>query len=203
MNFTYSIVHRHLSRWFMSRWGDIITDPQSVMDYVNLTIQDIYNEDNATFTYKTQEITWVLNWDKMVFTTEFPMRKIQKAYSIWDQWQILQELKPTLFPLFCDEQITFSGNQILAKNSVTKILVVYVMDYTWANYPEDMTKVVPLPNRYLPVLLKLAYDWASPISLMDWEMQTTDFYDHWISRLNKLKEEDWLTDYIDVAPRYF
>jgi hypothetical protein len=76
-------------------------------------------------------------------------------------------MTPTLFAFKDCTEFRFDGNNIITDKSVTKIAVTYVKDYEFASYPEDMTKPVPLPKRYLPSLLKLAYDWASPINLLD------------------------------------
>jgi hypothetical protein len=37
---------------------------------------------------------------------------------------------------------------------------------------------VPENLQYLPALLKMTFDWASPINLMAGEVATTDFYSH-------------------------
>ena len=186
----------------MSRGWDVLAEPQNIMDYINLTIQDIYNQDSATFLWKTEELEWTLNWNYMVYQTNFPMRKVQELIPLTSDWTFYcDKLTPTLFAIKDQSEFKFDWNQIITDKSVTKISVTYVMDYEFALYPDDMTKTVPLPKRYLPSLLKLAYDWASPINLLDWEMQNIDMYSHWKTRMNELAQMDSLTDFIDVRPR--
>lgn len=196
--FTYSSIFKHLKMWFMSRWWDVLADNNTIMDYINLTIQDIYNTDSATFLWKTEDLVWELVWDKRIFKTSFPIRKVQRLRNA----NSCNDMTPTLFSIDSSDEFKFEWNQIITNSDCTNITVTYVMDYTFASYPEDMNKAVPLPKRYLPTLLKLTYDWASPINLMDWEMQNIDMYSHWKTRLNELATMDWLTDYMDVKPSY-
>lgn len=197
MNVTYWDVLTHLSMWFMSRWGDLIASPENKFFYINLSLQDIYNEDSATFTWVTEELEWVKNpsW-KYIFTTQFPIRKIQKIFA-----ENGTELRPTLLSWDDCDKVKFEWKQIISPQ-YDKIKVTYIKDYEWANYPQDLVKPIPLPNRYLPVLYKLAPDWAWPINLMASESATYDSFWHAMVRLNKLVEQDWLTDYIQVNPAY-
>ena len=202
MQYTYAWVMSHLDKWFMSRWWDLIASKENKMDYINLAIQDIYNEDNATFTYETETLTWTLNGNNNSFTTTFWIRKIQKAFYVDSQWNIWIEIKPTLFPIKWECELKFEWKQILTHKEIDKIIVVYIKEYEFAKYPEDLNNIIPIPNRYLPALLKLAFDWASPINLMKDEIANVDFYGHWMTRLNKLVQEDWLTEYLDVSSDY-
>lgn len=59
--FTYAQAAALLRIWFMSRGGDLLANQETLMTYLNLTVQDIYNEDNATFTYVTETLTGVPN----------------------------------------------------------------------------------------------------------------------------------------------
>lgn len=200
--FTYAQAASLLRIWFMSRGGDLLANPETLLTYLNLTIQDIYNEDNATFTYETETLTGVRNGDNMVFTTTFPIHKIQLASS-WNSTftERYKDLSPALYNPACDE-IVFKDKQILADTDVEYIKVVYVREYTWASFPDDLSKIVPLPKRYLPTLMKLSYDWASPINLMASEQQTTDFYGHGMTRLNKLAASDGVTDNYKLNSAY-
>ena len=200
--FTYWTVQTHLKLWFMSRGWDVLADWNTIMDYINLTIQDIYNQDSATFLHITEELTWQMEWNNKVFKTTFPMRKVQRLNEIDNYGNIsCNNMTPTLFSIMNRDEFRFEENNIITDKDIDKIAVTYIKDYEFAKYPEDLWKPVPLPKRYLPALLKLSYDWASPINLMDWEMQNTDFYSHWKTRMNELAQMDWLTDFIDVAPR--
>lgn len=205
-NITYWELFSYLKMWFMSRWWDILADDNAIMNYINLTIQDIYNEDNATFRHKIEDLTWVQNWSYRKYTTTFNIHKVQKCFPFvyWSDevnYNENNKLRPSLFWISNEKLFTFEWKEILTHESVTKIRVIYLVDYEWATLV-DKNKPIPVPNRYLPSLFKLAFDWAAPINLMSDEAQATDFYSHWITRLNKITQNDWLTDYIDANPRY-
>ena len=57
-----------------------------------------------------------------------------------------------------------------------------------------MTDTIPLPQRYIPALIKLVYDWAAPISMLAGETATTDFFSHAMQRMEKLVNNDSLTN---------
>ena len=176
-----------------------------LMDYINLSIQDLYNEDNSTWRHIEETITtYTTEWDYNIFKTQLPIYKIQKCYNVVYWHSITQEnvnLQPTLFHIDSYDKIKFSWNEIITHKDIKSINVIYLNDYVMASL-EDESKTLPLPDRYVPALLKLTYDWASPINLMSWETSAVDFYSHWITRLNKLWINDSLSDYWDVNPAY-
>jgi hypothetical protein len=45
-------------------------------------------------------------------------------------------------------------------------------------------------------------DWAAPINLMSSESSTVDFYTHWITRNNKIRDNDSLTDYLEIESAF-
>lgn len=201
---TYTQLFAILKRWFMSRWWDILCDNQWLIDYINLAIQDLYNEDNSTWRHITEDLVWVANWEHMKFTTRLPIFKIQKCFPYNNDYISYEEnthIIPTLFAIKDRRQCKFSGYEILTHKDVTKISVTYLHDYVPVSLV-NMSEIVPVPFRYIPAILKMAFDWAAPINLMAWEVQTTDFYSHWITRLNKINMNDSLTDYMDVSPTY-
>lgn len=164
----------------------------------------MFNIDNATFTYKdlvTSQYAKDGN-GRHVFTADFAIRKIQKAVG-YDINDYPYELTPTLYVPSdqCDGWVKFTTGQkeILVDDRFVRIEVTYVMDYEWISESE-LTKKIPLPARYMPAVLKLLYDWASPINLMASESQQVDFYSHAMSRLNQLATEDSLTDAYNIRP---
>jgi len=202
MEMTYWEALAHLRRWNMSRWWDILTNDDALIDCLNFAIQDIFIQDSSTFRHIVEDLVWVSDWKNMKYNTTFAIHKIQKCFVInWDTitWT---ELSPTLFWLTNDPSYCmFEWKQILTHSTINKIRVVYLRDYepVWKN---DTSKKIPLPFRYIPAMMKMAFDWAAPINLMAWETSTTDFYSHWVNRLNTLKQDDSLSDYINVIPAY-
>lgn len=202
---TYSQLFSVLKRWFVSRWWDIICDDQWLMDYINLAIQDIYNEDNSTWRHITEDIIWVADWEYYKYKTTLPIHKIQKCHPYVNSYEVTyeenQDIRPTLFKLHDRRDCKFDYDTITTTKDVKRIIVTYLVDYVPVTLA-DLSKPVPIPFRYMSVVLKMAFDWAAPINLMAWEVQTTDFYSHWITRLNKIKDNDSLSDYIDWSPAY-
>lgn len=202
---TYWQLFSILKRWFMSRWWDILCDDQWLMDYINLAIQDIYNEDNSTWRHQTETLVWTLNWDHYKYETTFPIHKIQEAYQYNSNWQISYikdyKLTPTLKSIKKCKDIKFAWKEIISHKEVNKIEVTYLMDYVPAAINEK-NKPLPFPYRYVPVVLKFAMDWAAPINLMSSESSTVDFYTHWITRNNKIRDNDSLTDYLEIESAF-
>jgi hypothetical protein len=193
---TYSQLIAYTRPFFLSRGWDAFATLDRMMFYANAALQDVYNSDNSTFRHKTEKLTAVSNWDTNKFITEFPIMKIQEAFD-----QFGSPIVPTLF-IMKDCELRFEWNQILTNTKVTSLEVSYLVDYVWASYPKDLTSWITVPNRYVPAVIKMMYDWASPVNLMASESQTTDFFSHWITRMNKLADNDSLSDYPAVNPAY-
>jgi hypothetical protein len=191
---TYWEVMALVRPFFLSRWGDVISKPDIIFDFINCSIQDIYNDDDATFTYIHEVVPRTIQWDKSIYKTSFPIRKLNVAKDS----QYSTEYTPTLEEdCECDCSIRV-GDEFLYLDGTTQtpnsLVIDYIRDYKWAIYDKDMTTPVPLPNRYIPALIKFIYDWASPINLMVSEAAATDFYAHAATRLDKLKANDGVTN---------
>ena len=76
---------------------------------------------------------------------------------------------------------------------MTHLEVCYIKDYDWRSLSE-LNELVPLPQRYIPALVKLMYDWAAPINMLAGETATTDFYAHAMARIKDLANNDGLTN---------
>lgn len=93
---TYSTLMGHVRPFFLSRGGDELANNDRMMFYANCAIQDIYNNDNATFTYKPETIVGELNGENMKFTTQVNVRKVQECIGTTSSGSTI-ELTPTLF----------------------------------------------------------------------------------------------------------
>lgn len=164
----------------------------------------MFNIDNATFTYKNLDSSQYAVDAKgnHSFTADFPIRKIQQITG-YDKNDYPTELTPTLFvPIKdCDGWVKFTTGQkeIVVPERYVRIEVTYVMEYEWIDETQT-TRAIPLPPRYMPAILKLVFDWASPVNLMAGETQQVDFYSHAMSRVNQLATEDSLTDAYKINP---
>ena len=200
---TYNQLISYVRPFFLSRGWDDLASSERMLFYANTSIQDIYNADNATFTYKEETITWVVNWNNMTFTTKFWIRKVQKAYGLTSSGS-REELTPTIFfQATCENAIKFTTweKDLVTNSKYITLEVIYVKEYVWKTM-EDLTDNIQLPDRYIWAVCKFMYDWAAPINLMAWEAINTDFFSHWMNRVNSLKDDDYLTDYPEIHPAY-
>ena len=92
-------------------------------------------------------------------------------------------------------------NEIITHKDIVSITLTYIKEYKWA---EDMNLSDPiqLPNRYIPTVIKLMYDWASPINLMSGETAQVDFFSHAMTRSKQLADDDSLTDIYAINANY-
>lgn len=174
------------------------------MTYFNMAIQDMYNMDDATFTYENELINMVKNWNDWNWHTAYEIKKIEETYD--QNWK---SFIPTLFNFKEDDEIRWRWNTIIVpgkilmeywvtewknvNDNLQHLNVTYIKDYTWRTV-NDMTDTIPLPQRYIPALIKLVYDWAAPISMLAGETATTDFFSHAMQRMEKLVNNDSLTN---------
>lgn len=202
---TYSTLISHVRPFFLSRWWDELADNDRMMFYANCALQDIFNIDSATFTYKTEVLTYADNSWTNKFTTLNSIRKVQQCIWTLDSWSTV-ELVPTLY--IPDENdntyLKFEtwSKTIITHTDVVSINVVYVSEYEWATYPESLTEEIQVPARYVPAVCKLMYDWAAPVNLMSWETAQVDFFSHAMTRMKQLADDDSQTDSYKINPNY-
>ena len=68
--------------------------------------------------------------------------------------------------------------------------ISYNRDYKFVTESTEDSTIVPIPDRYVPALVKMVYDWASPISVLVGETDNPDFFAHAQTRLEQLKIDD-------------
>ncbi len=194
---TYSELIGHVRPFFLSRGGDELAGNDRMMFYANCSIQDIYNNDNATFTYKTETIAFEDNGTTHKFTTEFNVRKVQECIGTFIGGGTVC-MTPELYikSEYDKDWVKFEtgSNILVAHKDIVSIEVVYIKEYRWATYPADLAEVIQLPLRYVPAACKLMYDWASPVNLMSGETAQVDFFAHAQKRMKDLADDDSLTD---------
>jgi len=194
---TYSTLISHVRPFFLSRWGDELADNDRMMFYANCAIQDIFNIDSATFTYKNEILEHTSNSWTNKFTTTYNIRKVQECIWTLSNWSTVS-LTPTLY--IADEDDTTYlkfqtwSNIILTHTDILSINIVYIQEYKWSSYPGDLDSVVQVPERYIPAICKLMYDWAAPVNLMSGETAQVDFFSHAMTRMKQLSDDDSLTD---------
>lgn len=195
MSTTYAQLQTLVKPFFLSRWWDEFCNPERLMFYSNSSIQDVFNLDGMVSRYVTETITsYVDEGIYRKFVSTYPIDKVEEAYD-----QNNNPLTPTLY-IPCDCELKFEGKNILTSQDVTSISTTYIKLYEWAQWPLDKDKVIPLPDKYIPALIKLIYDWASPINLMSGESSTFDFFSHGMNRLTTIMNNDGITNTFTVKP---
>lgn len=200
MNPTYNDILELVRPFFLDRGWDTFATNDRMMQYLCLAIQDVFNKNDAIFTHKVEEwIVWVVDGNKMKFTTLFPIRKVDELVD--QNWTLMV---PTLYILhdYNYDQFKFEWNVIITNTNVEKISVAYIMDYTMVKYATHKDTPIPVPSRYVWAIVKLMYDWAAPINLMGWDATAYDFFAHAMNRLDQLSSEDALTNTPRLNPAY-
>lgn len=212
---TYAKLISMVRPFFMQRGICDLADNDTLMLYINLAIQDIYNKDTFTFSNVTETLqpTSTANGQSL-FTTQFPISKVSGICN--ENWDMCWTLWKT--EEWDDSYYKFTTwtDTIITDESVKEITVSYSKWYCWIEYNNavDWTvtntpwnninnnwsqTIVPLPHSYLPALVKKIYDWASPINLMVWETAQYDFHWHAESRLSELISQDAMTDNLSIT----
>lgn len=192
---TYSQAQTLLKPFFLSRGGDELCNPQTLMFYTNCAIQDIYNWDESVVRHHTETISsYVVEGSYNKFVSTYPIDKIEEAYDQYDN-----PLQPTLFIPKCNE-IKFQGKNVFTSKEVTSISFTYLKAYEWKQWPLNKDEPIPLSDKYIPPLIKLIYDWAAPINLMAGESATFDFFSHAMNRLKTISDNDGVTNYFNIKP---
>jgi len=200
----YNQLEAILYPFFLTRWWNDLAWPETLENYINLVIQDIYNEENWSFRIKNEEVLVYLdqNWRRRFQTTE----AIDQIIEIRDQND--NDLFPTANFLKELNHFNFEEKNIYllledinwSTQDITSIRISYTKQYTWYQHNVDWLKPIPMPNKFIPVIIKWVYDYAAPINLFDWEQTQVDFFGHYTNRTNKLKDMDSLSESTDFIP---
>ena len=195
---TYGEVMSMVRAFFLSRWGDVISNPSLIFNHINCALQDIYNADDWAAKYVNEVVSGVKDGLYTKYNLSHPISKLNMATEILGSSASWREYTVTLEQQCeCDCSIYMGDNYLYIKSitdTPTQIDVSYIKDYQWATFDADLDKPIPLPDKFIPALIKLTYDWASPINLMQSEAQANDFFSHAANRLNQLKQIDWVTN---------
>lgn len=206
---TYSQLLSHVRPFFLSRGGDSLAGNERMLFYANCALQDVYNNDSATFTYKIEQgiVPQPNDASTAKFTLSHNLRKVQECVGYRSDGSSVS-LTPTLFlPKddydSCWVRFESGSNVLITDVSIVKIDVTYVREYEWVSSTSEMlAKPIQVPDRYVPAVVKLMYDWASPVNLMSGESSTTDFFSHARTRMKELSDDDSLTDLYRLNSAY-
>lgn len=136
---------------------------------------------------------------------EFPIKKVEDLYD--DKGK---HYYGELGIFKSEDQFKFRGKRIMIPKKylgeygipefvdcnadVTKLTFHYICDYEFVDEESEKSRLIPLPSSYIPALVKLTYDWASPISLLVGETDNPDFFAHAENRLARLRNTDGMTN---------
>lgn len=190
--------------FFLTRWGNDLAGPETLETYINLAIQDIFNENTWTFKIKNEEIlTYEDTETRRIFKTSYPIDQIIEIVDQdWDEVfasaNFLKELDQFNFQ---DKNLLFLlEDKSWRAQEITEIRITYAMQYTFYQHNKDGTNPIPLPDKFIPAVIKAVYDYAAPINLFDGEQTQVDFFGHYTNRVNKLKDIDSLSEITHFIP---
>lgn len=188
--------------FFMSRGGWELTNHTTLDNVVNIAIQDIYSRNDWVFKNKSEEITESLEhmpWFKM-WKTRY---NIDRPINIYDENG--NPLNPT-YKVIKEENSDWEQwdcniwqNFIITRDDIESIQIDYIIDYTWFIYSEMKNKELPIPNKFIPPLINMIYDIASPISYFE-DDEIIPRYQIAQRQLTNLAEKDALTADTSFAP---
>ena len=193
-----------LRPFFISRWSWELATNDMLDNYVNLSIQYIFNKHNWLFKKKSQLITTYteeVDWNRK-FTTTYDIATI---ISVKDQeWN---DLNPSFrnieeksnYDRFWQSDCNIWLNYIITRSDVSEIQVEYIIEHKWFTYEEMKNNSLPIPTKFVPSLLLLVYDLASPLSYFD-DDNVVPRYQIAEKQLEYIKSNDWISESTYFAP---
>ena len=165
---------------------------------INLSIQDLINNSSFSFMSEFQKVepNVDLYQDQyQVFELDYPINRMHELL-IEGDWEVRWEMVDRM-PYFDSREFFYKrGTNILYwPKEVEFITVNYEREFEINNMAtsEDLEKELPIPFTFIPALVKMIYDTASPFSFFQWEWASTDFYWHGKTRMNDLVNSDVLS----------
>lgn len=201
----YNELEALIHPFFLSRWWDSLAQLDSIQTYINLAIQDIWNEDNWTFKIYNERVSIYVDeaWKRRFETINEIDMFIEAKDQYWDDiYPTTVWLKSEWASQSDSKEFNFSWKNIyfLDSTSVTELNITYTVKYKWYNRSLNWTDKIPLPDKFIPALLKAIYDYTSPINLFEWETSQVDYYGHYTNKINKLKLLDSVSESTQFIP---
>jgi len=194
----YNQLEGILQPYFLSRGWESLAWIDNIQTYINMAIQDVYNENNWIFKIFTEKISTftISNWKK-VFVSKYSIDMFIEAI---DQNQ--EDIYPMTTMLRDWKMFNKAWKNIYFREDslVTEIEISYTKEYVWYDRVKDWGNEIPLPNKFIPSVMKSIYDYTAPINLFDWESTQVDFFGHYTNRINKLKDIDSLSEITQFIP---
>jgi len=189
------------------RWGSVIYPQESLSVAINNWIQDIYNEYDWSWLVTTtiiKEEDWEDSGQGFFICTKLWPIKRMLSFDVnnWDRVYnaSLIEVKtiPSLSGKEADSQFnnhnpasTFMINDtdiysLVKHNGV----ITYRRDYVWDLFNTDWTKLIPLPDRFIPALYYLVLSQIDLIEVVQADDQSYSNYGKYANKIKTLKESD-------------
>jgi len=205
----YNQLFTFVRPFFLSRWWNALSQNDILEQYINISIQDIWEFHDWTFKIEFEDLTvssdnaWQLKW-----TTKFP---IDRVIEIRDQYNNLLNVtsgRIVRHNTITDQPVTYDrtnnwwvvdeydcnvwDNFIITDNTITKLYVKYYKQYTWIEFNKNWTDPLPFPNKFIPPLINKVYDLWSPLVYFE-DDNVVPRYQVALRQLNQLKATDWAT----------
>jgi len=188
--------------FFISRGSWSLTNNDMLDNYTNISLTHIYNYHKWFFKNKQEDLTYTAHWEWFrKWETSF---NIQNIITITDEkWN---RLNPSFRKIWTSRSDEFEKincnvweNFIITDDTVEKINIEYTIKHKFFKYDDSKNQHLPLPDEFIPTLILLIYDYASPIVYFD-DDNTTPRYQIARNQLDNLKDLDRISEDIYLAP---
>lgn len=189
--------------FFITRWSSELATNDMIDNYVNLCIQDIYNRHNWLFKKVNQNLTYTAYWEwYRKWETTYDIATLISAQD--NNWNNLNPSfrrisEQTWYDPFTEVDINIWKNFIITRDNVDTLYVEYIREYTWFTYEAMKNEELPIPNKFIPALTLLVYDYASPLSYFE-DDNTVPRYQIADKQLEYIKSNDSISESVYFAP---
>lgn len=211
----YNQLFTFVRPFFVSRWGASLSNNDILEQYINISIQDMWDFHDWTFKIESEDLVSEANWDFLKWTTRSPIDRVIEIRDEYNNqlnpttWRIINSTIATDQPVTLDIVPTGNivddydckvwDNFIITKTNVKKIYVKYYKAYNWIEFNKNGTDPLPFPNKFIPPLINKIYDLWSPLMYFE-DDNVVPRYQIAVRQLNELKNSDWISADVYYMP---
>lgn len=200
---TYNKLLELVHPYFAINWWEDILKNWEIAMLINMSIQDLLNTSSFSFMSDFEILKEYedYNWTHNIFYTKKPINKVHEIFS--DNVESI-EILPNRFPKRYWEDwvhIKTWTNVIYTPKHITNLWISYEVEYEVNNLTttEERNKLLPIPFKFVPALIKLIYDHSSILTFIEWEWTSTDYFWHYINRVKQLTWNDTISTNNEIS----
>lgn len=174
-----------------ARGNSMLYSRESIMNIVNIWIQQIYNEYRWSFLFDTVE---VLKWNITPFSWYFKYNLIERIKQplqlSYLDWNTYIPLNPAKSLLDFNEQTFLAYGKELFMKEKKDYLFTYYKQYTFKDYLTNMGVELPIPDNFIPALYYLVLSQIDMIYVQQLDWQPSSNFNKYQYEIDKLKKDD-------------